>query len=324
MSFDDRSLTKMPYQRILDADKQRLYDAFNQGEDYFEVARLLGIKCNTAYHIIRRIDGRDGVLTLPRGGVRRRLVTDETRDTAVAIVEEHPEFTLEQINAELRVRLPNAPRISRSTLANVLAGNLIVMKKLEDAVAERDSDKTKRLRLEFTVWMMNPGINKELIYIDEAGFYLWTKRTRGRGKLGQRAVRVVAGRRGSSLTMTFAVSNRRGLVHHDLIQGGMNGERFNQFLEQIPLVAGQDTCLLFDNAQTHARAREANLPDHVEVRTIPPYSSFLNIVENASSTWKAAVKRELANVREELLLRPHEERMETLAQIAEQVVNVIT
>ena len=33
---------------------------------------------------------------------------------------------------------------------------------------------------------------------------------------------------------------------------------------------------------------------------------------------------ELANVREELLLRPHEERIATLAQIAEEVVNVIT
>ena len=31
---------------------------------------------------------------------------------------------------------------------------------------------------------------------------------------------------------------------------------------------------------------------------------------------------ELANVREELFLRPHEERMATLAQIAEEVVNV--
>ena len=313
----------MSYQRISDADKQRLYDAFNQGEDYFEVARLLGIKRNTAYCILRRIYERDGVLTLPCGGVRRKLVTDETRDTAVAIVEEHPEFTQEQINAELQVRLPNAPCISRATLANMLAGNLIVKKKLEDAVAEQNSDRTKRLRLEFADWMMNTGVNLELIYIDEAGFHLRTKRTRGRARRGQRAVRVVAGRRGPSLTMTLAVSNRRGLVHHNLIQGGMNGERFNHFLEQVPLVAGQDTCLLFDNARAH-QAQEANLPDHVEVRTIPPYSPFLNTVENCFSTWKNAVKRELANVREELLLQPHEERMETLVKIAEEVVNVIT
>jgi hypothetical protein len=124
--------------------------------------------------------------------------------------------------------------------------------------------------------------------------------------------------------MTFAVSNQRGLVYHDLIQGGMTGVLFNNFLENIPLVAGQNTCLLFDNATAHGRARHANLPDYVEVKSIPPYTPFLNIVENCFSTWKAAVKRELANVRDELLLQAHGERMATLAQIAEQVVNVIT
>ena len=108
------------------------------------MARFLGIKRNTAYRFSRRIDGRDGVLTLPRGDVRRRLVTDEAlRDTGVAIVEEHPDFILEPINAELWVHLPSVLRISRSTLANVLAGNIIVMKKFEDAETEpepRDSD----------------------------------------------------------------------------------------------------------------------------------------------------------------------------------------
>ena len=28
----------MPYQQISDADNQRLYDIFSQGEDYFQVA----------------------------------------------------------------------------------------------------------------------------------------------------------------------------------------------------------------------------------------------------------------------------------------------
>ena len=211
----------MPYAKISAENKQRLFDAFRRGEDYVEVARVLGIKRDTAYRIIRRAEARDGVVAMARGGRRRRLVTDEARETAAEIVGEHPEFTLEQINAELRHRLPNAPHFSRSTLSNMLTANLIVMKKLEDAVAERNSDRTKTMRMDFAVWMMNTGVNQELIYIDEAGFNLWTKRTRGRARRGQRAVRVVTGRRGPSLTMTFAVSNRRGLVHHDLIQGNL-------------------------------------------------------------------------------------------------------
>ena len=58
--------------------------------------------------------------------------------------------------------------------------------------------------------------------------------------------------------MTFAMSNQQVLVYHELIQGGMNGEMFNNYLERISLCAGQDTGLLFDNARAHGRARQAN------------------------------------------------------------------
>ncbi|GFN74868.1 Dde superfamily endonuclease [Plakobranchus ocellatus] len=47
----------------------------------------------------------------------------------------------------------------------------------------------------------------EFIFIDEAGINIWTKRTRGRAVRGRRAVRVVQGRRGPNLTMTFAAVN---------------------------------------------------------------------------------------------------------------------
>ena len=55
----------MPYQEVPDADKQQLYDAYNQGEDNLEVARVVGIKQNTAYHIFCRIEGKDRVISLP-------------------------------------------------------------------------------------------------------------------------------------------------------------------------------------------------------------------------------------------------------------------
>ena len=43
----------MPYAKISEENKQRLFDAFRRGEDYVEVARVLGIKRDTAYRIIR-------------------------------------------------------------------------------------------------------------------------------------------------------------------------------------------------------------------------------------------------------------------------------
>ena len=95
------------YQKNSEVDK-RLYDAYNRGEDYLDLARLLGIKRTMAWSIIKRADENDGQVCRPRGGARRvsTKVTDDMRQAAVDIVNEHPEFTLDQINAELRRHYP--------------------------------------------------------------------------------------------------------------------------------------------------------------------------------------------------------------------------
>lgn len=317
----------MPYQRISTHDKQRLYDAHRRGEDYVELARLLGIKRTTAWSIINRAERNDGVVALPRGGARRAKVTEELADTAVGIVERNPEYTLDQIITEIRTSQPHFPRISRTTLCRILNGRLIVLKKLEDAPRERNNAETKDRREQFARWIMEVGVNCDLIFIDEAGANLWMRRTRGRAARGERAVRVVGGRRARNLTMTFAVSHTRGLIFHDLQEGGMTGDKFNDFLQNVVnrLPANdQRSILIFDNAPPHRRAMRLQLPHNIEIRFLPAYSPFLNIVENCFSQWKSAVKRHMAEVRDEMLTQPHPQRLATLSEICEQCIEVIT
>lgn len=127
--------------------------------------------------------------------------------------------------------------------------------------------------------------------------------------------------------MTFAVSNTHGLIYHELQQGSMTSELFNAFLlktiDQLP-GDGQPRTFIFDNASSHKGTNRVNLSANFEVRLLPPYSPFLNIVENCFSQWKAVVKRDLGEIREQQLLLSHQERMTNLAQIAEQNVNIIT
>lgn len=319
----------MPYQRISVTDKRRLFECFTRGNDYLLLARTLGIKRTTAWAIIKRAQDNEGELRRPRGGARpqRERINEEITAAAVGIIEGHPDFTLEQINVEIRRRLPQQPVISRSSLARLLDGQLIFMKKLEDSIEYRNVDRVKENRRQFANWLLHEGIHKDLIFMDEAGVNLYCKRTRGRARRGERAVRVVGGRRGRNLTMTFAISQVNGVVHHRLQEGGMNGDGFIAFLNSVIEALpddGHQRVFIFDNAPAHRRAAEANLPQTIELRWLPPYSPFLNIVENAISQWKAAVKGDLAVGRDHFLLAPHEERIATVAQIAEQNVEVIT
>ena len=135
-------------------------------------------------------------------------------------------------------------------------------------------------------------------------------------------MRVVRGRRGASLTMTFAVSVSEGLLHHELHSRGMTCARFNEFLSAIMTRLPEDDqstkTIIFDNASAHRQAQNVTCPPNVNIKWLPPYSPFLNVVENCFSQWKANIKRDLADVRESIISSPHDQAMETLAQIAEQ------
>ena len=68
---------------------------------------------------------------------------------------------------------------------------------------------------------------------------------------------------------------------------------------------GEARTILFDNARTNLQAEQMVLPNNTFIRRIPSYSPFLNIVENCFKQWKAAVKRQLAEIRDEQLTLPN-------------------
>ena len=193
------------YASISKNDKLRLIRAHENQEDYHEVARTLGIKRTTAWAIIRRHQ-QTGAIERPRGGAREevRKVDDEMKAAMVDIIEQHPSYTLKQIREELQRLLPQKPVISVSTVAHVLDGALIRMKTLENIPQDRNNIRIKNERYNYANWMMAEGVGRNLVYLDEAGFNLFTRRTRGRARIGQRAVRQVGNSRGRHLTLLMA------------------------------------------------------------------------------------------------------------------------
>ena len=85
------------------------------------------------------------------------------------------------------------------------------------------------------------------------------------------------------------------LVFHSAILGGMNGRRFDDFLAQTRLNLDPDEHVIFiyDDAPAH---RNPAIPGpNSELRKLlPPYSPFLNIVEQAVSALKAAIKVDIS------------------------------
>ena len=289
------------YRNISNTDRARLVEAFNDHQYYLALADTLRINRSTARSIVTTYVDTGRINKIPRGGSRNTKVDDEMRNHLANIIDANPLLTLQQMTDSLERNLPNKPPISKSTVARALDGMLLTMKMAEDVPDARNTPRVLDQRVEYAEWFLEHGVVGNCIFIDETGYNIWTRRSRGRAPRGVPARRMVHGQRGSNCNVTFAVSSAVGLVHHRIAFGTVTRASFEEFLaetvaecEQM-FPADDPIYLIYDNARPHVRAQ---LPDganpNIQTKRLPPYSPFLNMTEMAHSAFKAAVKRMLA------------------------------
>lgn len=136
----------------------------------------------------------------------------------------------------------------------------------------------------------------EFIYLDEAGFNLTRRRRRGRNIIGQRAIVQVPGQRGGNITICAAISNH-GVLHHHVTMGAYNTQHLMTFLANLrnnllELENHEDTMyvIVWDNVSFH---RAMQIQEWINLNNaqflnlfLPPYSPFLNPIEEFFSSWR--------------------------------------
>ena len=132
----------MSYARILEEAKRRIVEVYEADMDYLYVANALSVSRRNAWNLVCRYL-HNGQVVRQRGGLRQQVVraNQEMKDCLVDIKKD-PAFTLKQINEELRRRLPNKTHVSTSTIAWLLEGQLIFLKKM-DAPSGKELGKDK-------------------------------------------------------------------------------------------------------------------------------------------------------------------------------------
>ena len=263
-------------------------------EDYLAIAETIGVNRSTARGIVSRYVREGRIAERPRGGAYHVRVDDAMRDCLDDIINENCLLTIAEMNRELRLRLPHKPVIHDRTVAKALKGMLYRVKLARPLPADRNRPDVLQKRVEYGNWFMGHAVVNHTVFIDECGYNIWTTRSQGRALRGERAYRQVRGQRGRNVTVALAISPTSGLVFHSAILGGMNGRRFDDFLAQkrLNLDPGEHVIFIYDGAPAH---RNPAIPGpNSELRKLPPYSPFLNIVEQAVSALKAAIKADIS------------------------------
>ena len=211
-------------------------------------------------------------------------VDHEMRNCLEEIINENCLLTLTQINHVLRRTLPVKPEIHDHTVSRTLGG----------MPADRNRPDVLNKRVDYATWFMNCAVVRHCVFVDECGYNIWTVRTHGRARQGERAYRQVCGKGGRNLTVTMAILPINGLVFSYAFVGGMNAALFDNFLTQARtnLDPEESVIFVYDGARAH---RNPTVPAlYTELKMLPPYSPFLNIVEQAISCLKAAIKADIS------------------------------
>ena len=136
----------------------------------------------------------------------------------------------------------------------------------------------------------------EFIYTDETNFGVWTQKTNGRSKKGTRCHRTVANSHGRNLNIIMSISSERGLIYWER-HGSVTAEVFQQYIENISHLVNNNSTIIIDNAPCHSRAHTTQ---GISIKKLPPYSPFLNAIEEAFSCLKYAIKARIEELREEV------------------------
>ena len=127
------------------------------------------------------------------------------------------------------------------------------------------------------------------MYIDESGFNIFTRRSKGRAPLGERVRRVVAPH-GRNINTTFAVSPDKSLVHHVIEQRTVTRATFQAFINELLVILAprvpinEEVFIIFDGARPHLNiVVPPELEDRFHVVMLPPYCPFFNPIEQAYS-----------------------------------------
>ena len=217
-------------------------------------------------------------------------VDEEMRDCREEIINENSLLTLARINSGLRSRLPLKPQIHDRTVAMTSDGMLFRVKLARPLPADRNRPGVMNKRVDYASWFMNHAVVRHCVFVDECGYNIWTARSHGRVRQGERA----SMRRGRNLTMTMAISPINGLVFSSAALSRINAARFDNFLAQARtnLDPEEEVIFVYDGAPAH---RNPVIPaPNTELKMLPPHSPFPNIVEQAISCLKAAIKANIS------------------------------
>ncbi|KAJ3649388.1 hypothetical protein Zmor_021135 [Zophobas morio] len=286
-------IERKSYKKNSSQDRERIVTCANRGHNWTALATTLGINYKTASHWVH--SGRP--LMLQKGGIKPKVLTEQQIDNITEWVEEDSSITLKQLKDKVLQHFRQI--VSISTIGNYLEGRIFTVKGVHRQSVSINPPENKRKRAEY-VENLNRYIQqgKQIVWMDETNFNLFCRRTRGRARVGNRAVQHLPAARGPNVHLIGAIS-AAGVVQMERRRGSFTALLANEWvrrlLEEWQAMGNEiaDLVLVSDNAPCHSSLEEAVNGTGATLLRLGPYSPMLNPIENIWSKIKTYAKTHL-------------------------------
>ena len=266
--------------------RERVIEAVQAGASRREAAERFEISASAVVKWLQRWRDHGVCVAKPRGG--SRSILEDHAERILALVDEQPDRTLDELVAAMRKRrIPG----SRSALWRFLDRHDITFKKSLRAAEQHRADVARARRR----WIRQQGYldTTRLVFIDETAVTINMVRLRGRCPRGERLISHVP--QGAWKTITFVAALRHNkMVAPMVLDGPINGAAFVAYIEQClaPTLKRGDIVVI-DNLPAH---KVPGVKDAIEaagatLQYLPQYSPDLNPIEMPFSKFKAFLRK---------------------------------
>jgi transposase len=285
-----------------DIDRHRIIDNYLEGISVTEISRILAIKRTTVIGVIKRFLN-NGIVEAHSRGKRPSKLTEEQKRTIISWIDS--DFTVSLKRLVQKIDNVFGVSISKSTIARIIKTFHYSLKRLNLIPERRNDPRTISLRCEYAqrfITLASVYAENQIIYIDEVGFNASMRTSRGRSLIGSPATLTVPSIRSRNISICCAM-NIDGIILYETKNSAYNTESFSMFIAnliaQLRTFRMMSAIFIFDNVSFHKAevVRELICREGYALDYLPPYSPFLNPIENMFSEWKESVKR--SNPRDE-------------------------
>jgi len=225
-----------------------------------------------------------------------------------AWIDENCTMSLKQISQKCLTEFNIS--ISTTAIAKYIEGFCYSLKRVHFIPIRRNDDKSIQERKAYSLKFLEYSSEFEenaIIFIDEVGFNVSMRNSRGRAAIGSPAIMTVPSIRSRNISICCAM-NKNGIVTYMSQNGAFNSQHFSSFINQlfsdIEGLNREQVVLIMDNVKFHKTLAVKNLiyEKGFQLEYLPPYSPFLNPIENMFSKWKEFTKRQRPNNEAELMI----------------------